>query len=112
LTFTNDASGLLATISGTSVRYNDASQRVLLFAALGSNVAARAFTMRTILPTVTKIQSGAAGVTSLIRQYTEVNAAVTARDSKVLPAIDYRLGEFTSPEPPSVITATADKCDC
>lgn len=112
LTFTNDASGLLATISGTSVRYSDASQRVLLFAALGSNVAARSFTMRTILPTVTKIQSGASGVTSLLRQYTEVNAAVTARDSKALPAMEYRLGEFTSPEPPSVITATSDKCDC
>jgi hypothetical protein len=112
LTFTNDPLGLSATISGTSVAYSDAAQRVLLYVARGSNVAATSLTMRTILPTVTKIQSGASGVTSLLRQYTEVNAAVTARDSRALPAMEYRLGEFTSPEPPSVITATADKCDC
>jgi hypothetical protein len=112
LTFTNDPLGLSATISGTSVAYSDAAQRVLLYVARGSNVAATSLTMRTILPTVTKIQAGASGVTSLLRQYTEVNAAVTARDSRALPAMEYRLGEFTSPEPPSVITATADKCDC
>jgi hypothetical protein len=112
LTFTNDVLGLQATISGTSVTYSDAAQRVLLYVARGSNVAATSFTMRTILPTVIKQQSGASGVTSLIRQYTEVNAAVTARDNRALPAIDYRLGEFTSPDPPSVITQTADKCDC
>lgn len=61
--------------------------------------------MNTILPRVIRQQDGAGAWTSLLRQYTEVNAAETARDNKALPAIEYRLGEFTSPVPPSVITA-------
>lgn len=57
------------------------------------------------LASYTRQQTSAGAWTSLIRQYTEVNAATTSRDNRATPAIDYRLGEFTSPDPPSVITA-------
>jgi hypothetical protein len=111
LSFVNDASGLLATVTGTSVKYSDAVQRVLFYIARGSNIAATTIGMRTILPTVQKQQSSSGAWTSLVRQYTEVNAATTARDNKATPAIEYRLGEFTSPDPPSVVTA-ASNCLC
>lgn len=113
LTLVTDPSGLSAQITGTAVRFSDARQTVLLYVALGSNVAAKILDMRTILPTVTSRQSSAGAWTSLLKQYTEVNGATTSRDSKVTPAIDYRLGEFTSPEPPNVITAPSNpNCQC
>lgn len=64
-----------------------------------------------ILASYIRQQTSAGAWTSLIRQYTEVNAATTARDNKATPAIDYRLGEFTSPDPPSVITPDPN-CKC
>lgn len=111
LSFVNDASGLLATITGTSVKYSDAVQRVLLYIVRGSNVAATSLGMRTILPTVQKVQSGAGAWTYSLRQYVEVNAALNSRDTKVTPSNEYRLGEFTRPEPPDVITAVFKDCD-
>lgn len=119
LTLTPDQGGSYsATITGTSVTYSDAPYvvRVYAFAYLPGSltvvyVTDLTLTMRTVLPTVYKQQTSAGAWTSLVRQYTEVNAATTARDSRATPAIDYRLGEFTSPEPPSVITASSN-CLC
>lgn len=114
LTFSLDpASSFIARITGTSVTYSDAPQRTVILAsdASLSAIVPLVLDMRTILPTVQKQQTGAGAWTSYLRQYTEVNAATTARDSRATPAIEYRLGEFTRPEPPSVITAE-DNCKC
>ena len=57
-----------------------------------------------ILPRVVRVQSNASAYTSLLRQYTVVNAAQNARDNRVFPAGDRLLGEFTAPYPPDVTT--------
>lgn len=62
----------------------------------------------TILPAVQKVQTSAAAFTSLLRQYTIVNAAQNARDNTAFPAGDRLLGEFTAPYPPNVVTQTVD----
>lgn len=114
LTLTPDVAGSFsATITGTSVTYSDAPYVVRVYAISANQflVTELVLTMRTVLPTVYKQQTSAGAWTSLVRQYTEVNAATTARDSRATPAIEYRLGEFTSPEPPSVITASSN-CLC
>jgi hypothetical protein len=111
LTFVNDPSGQLATIQGTSVAFSDAVQRVLLYVARGSNVAATTLGMRTILPTVQKVQSSNGAWTYSLRQYVEVNAAIASRDTKVTPSNEYKLGAFTRPDPPNVITAEFQDCD-
>jgi hypothetical protein len=114
LTMTFDpANSFSATITGTSVTYSDAPYVAQVYAITPDQVyvTGLTLTMRTILPTVYRQQTSAGAWTSLVRQYTAVNAATTARDSRVTPAIEYRLGEFTSPEPPSVITASSN-CLC
>ena len=108
-----DASGIESSITGTSSQYSDAFQRVVLYAALnpgggGGGVAALPITMRTILPTVQKQQTSAGSWTSLVRQYTVVNAAQNSLNGKTLPATEPPLGEFTRPEPPDVVSATGD----
>lgn len=102
-----------ATITGTSVTYSDAPQRIQVYAVGVDSfrVLTKTLSMRTILPTVYKQQTSAGSWTSYIRQYTEVNAATTARDNKATPAIEYRLGEFISPDPPSVTTEQSN-CNC
>jgi hypothetical protein len=101
---------LTGIISGTSVVLG--ARTFVIYVKDRNGVTAVTINTTTIIPRIIRQQDGAGAYTSLVRQYTEVNAAVTARDSKALPAMEYRLGEFTSPEPPSVITATSDKCNC
>lgn len=114
LTFlTDDLSGSYADISGTSVQFSDAYRNARITIANASTTAVRTFNLgfRTILPTVQKQQTSAGAWTSLVRQYTNVNAAQNARDNRVFPQVDRTLGEFTSPYPPNVVTQTIDpKC--
>ena len=107
-----DSVGSQATIQGTSVAYSDAPKRVLLFANDGTSTLRRQLGMRTILPTVTKQQTSAGAWTSLVRQYTTVNAAQNARDQRVFAAVDRTLGEFTAPYPPDVVTQVSSNCQC
>jgi hypothetical protein len=119
LTFSVNDSSRTFDISGAAVNFSDQSQQVLAFATYYGDtvtysdlkVLPLVLSMRTILPTVQKQQSGAGAWTYLLRQYTEVNAAVTSRDNKATPAIDYKLGEFLRPEPPSVVTESSN-CLC
>jgi hypothetical protein len=102
-----------STITGTSSQYSDAFQRVILYAALnpgggGGGVAALPITMRTILPTVQKQQTSAGAWTSLVRQYTVVNAAENSINGRALPATEPPLGEFTRPYPPDEVSAPGD----
>jgi hypothetical protein len=107
-----DSVGSQATIQGTSVAYSDAPKRVLLFANDRTSTLRRQLGMRTILPTVTKQQTSAGAWTSLVRQYTTVNAAQNARDQRVFAAVDRTLGEFTAPYPPDVVTQVSSNCQC
>jgi len=109
LTLNLDASGIESSITGTSSQFSDAFQRVVLYAALspgaGGGVAALPLAMRTILPTVQKQQTSAGAWTSLVRQYTVVNAAQNSVNGRALPATEPPLGEFTRPEPPDSVSA-------
>jgi hypothetical protein len=108
LTLNLDASGIAASITGTSSQFSDAFQSVVLYAALspetGGGVAALPITMRTILPTVQKQQTSAGAWTSLVRQYTLVNAAENSINGRALPATEPPLGEFTRPYPPDEVS--------
>ena len=105
LTLNLDASGIEASITGTSSQFNDAFQRVSLYAAGGGKVASLSLGMRTILPTVQKQQTSAGAWTSLVRQYTVVNAAQNSVNGRTLPSTEPPLGEFTRPEPPDSVSA-------
>ena len=110
---TDDLSGSSAVISGTSAQYSDAPQRVLVYAASEGTTKLNVLQLglRTILPTVTRQQSGAGAYTSLVRQYTVVNAAQNSVNGKTLPATYPPLGEFTRPYPPDVVARPFDpKC--
>jgi hypothetical protein len=108
-----DTSGSAAAIVGTPSLYNPGGQRVRLYArdALTATVVNTPIDIRVILPFVVKKQAGASDYTALLRQYVTVNGAQAARDSVALPVQERNLGEFTSPEAPSVVTQTVDpKC--
>lgn len=113
LIFTPNAEGTAADISGTSSQYSDAFQRVLLFAVVvpfgfTRYLASLSLNMRTILPTVQKQQTSAGSWTSLVRQYTVVNAAQNSVNSRTVPATYSPLGEFTRPYPPDSVSAPGD----
>jgi hypothetical protein len=62
-----------------------------------------------IIPRVIRQQTSAGAWTSLVRQYTVVNAAQNSVDGKVIP--EAPLGEFMRPEPGDSTSATIDpKC--
>jgi hypothetical protein len=113
LTLNLDASGIESSITGTSTQFSDAFSRIVLYAALnpgggGGGVAALSISMRTILPTVQKQQTSAGAWTSLVRQYTVVNAAQNSVNGRGLPATEPPLGEFTRPYPPDSVSAPGD----
>jgi hypothetical protein len=62
------------------------------------------------VPRIIKQQTGAGAYTSLLRQYTQVNAAQKARDTRAFPTQVSGIGEFASPYPPAVITPS--NCPC
>jgi hypothetical protein len=95
-------------ITGTPGERGQSS--VTIYAKDINGVTAVTLGFTTILPTIQKQQSGAGAWTYLLRQYTEVNAAVTSRDTKVTPSNEYMLGEFTRPVPPNVTTDS--NCPC
>lgn len=64
------------------------------------------------VPRVIRKQDGAGAYTSLLRQYTEVLGAQNARDNRVLPNQERRLGEFMSPEAPNVVTQPFSTLKC
>lgn len=109
--FTTAVDGSAITIGGKSVTYNDANQRLALFARQGTDTLSYSALYRTILPTISRTQSNASAYTSYVRQYTAVNAARTAENATAYPSEVTTIGEFTRPTPPSEITANVDpKC--
>jgi hypothetical protein len=62
------------------------------------------------VPRIIKQQGGAGAYTSLLRDYTEVAAAINARDTRVNPVEEVALGSFASPYAPDVVTPS--NCPC
>ena len=62
------------------------------------------------IPRIIKPQVGAGAYTAMVRDYTEVAAAINARDTRVAPTESAALGSFAAPYPPDV--ATPSNCPC
>lgn len=90
------------TISGTPVEVGVFDIAVYARDSIGTTVFAVTFDVQ--IPRLIRTQIGAGAYTSLVRQYTEVNAAQNSRDSRVFPSQERALGEFMAPDAPSVIT--------
>jgi hypothetical protein len=91
-------------LSGNSVNLGNAS--TVMYVQDSSGITIETLNFTTIVPRVVRRQDGAAAYTSLLKQYTEVLAAQSGRDQRMLPNQEVRLGEFMSPVPPTVITKT------
>jgi hypothetical protein len=89
------------TLTGTPSQLGSASFQVT---ALDSSrgITTLTVTINVVIPRVIRVQSGAGGFTSLLRQYVEVNSAQNSRDRKVLPGEP--LGEFMAPPAPDNIS--------
>jgi hypothetical protein len=96
-------------IHGTPMRTGQDS--ITVYAKDNVGVTKLALSVNTIIARIVKNQTSAGAYTSLIRQYTEVNAAQNARDNRVYPTQDRAAGEFQAPTAPDVITQVIDpKC--
>jgi hypothetical protein len=95
------------TISGACVTLGTQSFTVY---AQNSGLTALTITLIVEVPRIVKQQTGAGAYTSLVRQYTTVNAAQKARDTRAFPTQVSGIGEFASPYPPAVITPS--NCPC
>jgi hypothetical protein len=95
------------TITGTCV--NLGTQSFIVYAQ-NSGLTALTITLIVEVPRIIKQQTGAGAYTSLLRQYTQVNAAQKARDTRAFPTQVSGIGEFASPYPPDVITPS--NCPC
>ena len=97
---------LTATLSGTPMVLGQKTFSIYVKDDVG--VTRVIITTNTIIPTVTRQQTSAGAWTSLIRQYTVVNAAQNSVNGRALPATEPPLGEFMSPHPPDSTSAPGD----
>lgn len=91
-------------ITGKPIQPGSFSTRVYAKNNNGVTLTVLSFTVN--IPRIVRKQDGAGAYTSLLKQYTEVLAAQSARDNKALPTQETRLGEFMSPVPAKVTTQT------
>ncbi len=96
------------TITGSPIRTGVASFTVYAKDSIGVTVIR--INTNTIIPRIIRKQDGAGAYTSLLRQYTLVNAAQNSRDNKVFPTQERALGEFMAPQAPNVVTPS--NCPC
>lgn len=85
---------LTAQITGTPARTGTTVTRV--FAKDNAGVSSIAITITVIIPRIIRQQTSASAYTSMVRQYTLVNAAQNARGNRVLTE-DGKQGEFMAP---------------
>jgi hypothetical protein len=97
------------TLSGACVTLG--TQTFTVYASDGvGGLTALVITLIVEVPRIIKQQTGAGAYTSLVRQYTTVNAAQNARDTRAFPTQVSGIGEFASPYPPDVVTPS--NCPC
>lgn len=100
---------LTATISGTSVVAGDNPVRI--YARDDNGTSIFVLNTTTVVPRIIKKQESAGAYTSLVRQYTEVNAAQNSLNSLVYPNQEQKLGQFMAPNAPDVVKDRVDpKC--
>jgi hypothetical protein len=92
--------GQTATIEGTPVEVFNEETTIYIFLRNGVYTIMTQITMKVIIPRIVQHQTSAGAYTSLVRQYTEVNAAQNAINSRVYPVQERALGEFMAPEAP------------
>jgi hypothetical protein len=85
---------LTATITGTPARTGTVNTRVYAKDNVGVTILTLSFTI--IIPRIIRQQTSASAYTSMVRQYTLVNAAQNARGNRVLTE-DGKQGEFMAP---------------
>lgn len=95
------------TITGACMRTGRQSFTLYAKDSLGG-VTEQTIVLIVDVPRIVKKQTGAGAYTALVRDYTEVAAALNARDSHVNPPEP--LGSFASPYPPDVVTPS--NCPC
>jgi hypothetical protein len=109
-----DPSGIHVDLSGILTRYDSSYRQTIVYArapSASNAVAAFPFTTRVLSPFVLKQQNAASGYTAFLRDYVNINAAQSGRDSVALPVQERPIGEFTSPGVNDVVTQTVDpKC--
>lgn len=96
------------TLSGHSSRIGDRTFNV--YAKDDIAVTPIPIQTTTVIPRIIRQQDGAGAYTSLVRQYTIVNAAQNARDNRVFPTQERMLGEFAAPPAPDSVTPS--NCEC
>jgi hypothetical protein len=89
------------TLSGTPMLIGTTS--TVFYVKDGVGVTVFSLEIRVILPSIDRQQTSAGAWTSLVRQYTVVNAAQNSLNGKTLPATRPPLGEFLRPAPPDVV---------
>jgi hypothetical protein len=99
---------LTRSLSGICVEVG--TQTFTVYAKNAAGITSFRVTVIVEVPRIIKQQSGAGAYTSLLRQYTTVNAAQNARDTRAFPTQVRGIGEFASPYPPDVITPS--NCPC
>jgi hypothetical protein len=97
---------LTGRITGQSVEIGQKSFTIYMKDDIGATFLT--INTNTIIPRVIRQQTGAGAWTSLVRQYTVVNAAQNSVNGHVLPSTEATLGEFTRPEPPDSVSATGN----
>lgn len=85
-------------ISGAPVDLGQESFTV--YARDSSGTTALVLSTNTIIPRIIRQQSGAGAYTSLLRQYTLVNAAHNSQNNLVYPNQEQTLGQFAAPDAP------------
>lgn len=96
-------------ISGACMQTGTQSFTVYAVDGAGG-VTARTIILICDVPRIVKKQTGAGAYTALVRDYTEVAAAINARDTRVNPTEEAALGSFASPYAPDVVTPS--NCPC
>jgi len=94
---------LTGVISGRPIELGE-RQRVPVYARDATGITVLILTFTVQVPRITRQQISAAAYTSLVQQYTIVNSAQNARDSRVYPEQLRTLGEFMSPGGTNVTT--------
>jgi len=95
-------------ITGASARIGD--KTFMVYAKDDVAVTPIVIQTTTLIPRIVRQQDGAGAYTSLVRQYTLVNAAQNARDNRVFPTQERALGEFAAPPAPDSVTPS--NCEC
>jgi hypothetical protein len=98
---------LTQTITGACMRLGTQTFTVY---AKNSGITAITITLLVNVPRVIRKQTSAGAYTALVRDYTEVNAAINARDTRVNPTEEAALGSFAAPYAPDVVTPS--NCPC